>query len=44
MSMELEWLRGCVKQIDVTNIGMQHSLVDVIEKTPIKDEIDELEI
>lgn len=44
MSMELEWLRSCVKQIDVTNIGKQHSLIDAISKAPINNEIDELEI
>ena len=33
MSFELEWLGYCVKQIDVTNIGKQHSLIDVVNKT-----------
>lgn len=47
MSVELEWLRSCVKQIDVTNIGKQHSLIDAINKAPTKDDIlnlDNLEI
>ncbi len=44
MSMELDWLRSCVKQIDVTNIGKQHSLIDAVSKAPINNEIDELEI
>ena len=32
MSTELEWLRKCIKQIDVTNVGKQHSLLDTINK------------
>ena len=32
MSIEFEWLGYCVKQIDVTNIGKQHSLIDTINK------------
>lgn len=42
MSVELNWLRTCVKQIDVTNIGKQHSLIDAINKAPTKDNIDNL--
>lgn len=34
MSMELKWLKYSVKQIDVTNIGKQHSLIDAIDKAP----------
>lgn len=36
MSTELDWLRKCVEQIDVTNIGKQHSLIDAIETAPYK--------
>ena len=39
MSVELEWLRSCVKQIDVTNIGKQHSLIDAVSKAPTKDNL-----
>lgn len=39
MSVELEWLRSCVKQIDVTNIGKQHSLIDAVSKAPTKDKL-----
>lgn len=44
MSMELDWLRSCVKQIDVTNIGKQHSLIDAVSNAPVNNEMDELEI
>ena len=47
MSMELEWLRSCVKEIDVTNIGKQHSLIDAISKAPNKNsllDLDNIEI
>ena len=43
MSVELKWLRNCVEQIDVTNIGKQHSLVDVINKAPDKNDLSNLE-
>lgn len=43
MSMELKWLRNCVEEIDVTNIGKQHSLVDAINKAPTNDDITDLE-
>lgn len=39
MSIELQWLRSCVKQIDVTNIGKQHSLIDAVNKAPSKDSL-----
>lgn len=42
MSVELEWLRYCVEQIDVTNIGKQHSLVDAVNKAPTGNETIEL--
>ena len=44
MSIELEWLKTCVKQIDVTNIGKQHSLIDAINKAPTKANVSDLEI
>lgn len=42
MSIEFKWLGHCVKQIDVTNIGKQHSLIDAINNTDLEDEIDNL--
>ena len=39
MSIELQWLRSCVKQIDVTNIGKQHSLIDAVNKAPSKEDL-----
>lgn len=30
MSLTFEWLKYCIKEIDVTNIGKQHSLLDTI--------------
>ena len=39
MSIELGWLRSCVRQIDVTNIGKQHSLIDAVNKAPNKNDI-----
>lgn len=36
MAMEFDWLGYCVKQIDITNIGKQHSLIDTINKTSKK--------
>lgn len=43
MSMQLEWLRNCVKQIDVTNIGKQHSLIDAVNKAPSSNDFEDLE-
>lgn len=42
MSSQFVWLRYCVKQIDVTNIGKQHSLIDGINKVPENGEIEDL--
>lgn len=42
MAIELEWLKSCTKQIDVTNIGKQHSLIDVLRKTLAKDNLSNL--
>ena len=44
MSVELEWLRNCVKQIDVTNIGKQHSLIDAVNKAPISMDLNDIEL
>lgn len=35
MSIEFVWLKTCVKQIDVTNIGKQFSLIYAIKNTDI---------
>lgn len=35
MSQKLDWLKECVKQFDVTDIGKQHSLLDVINSPSI---------
>ncbi len=39
MSIELKWLKNCVKQIDVTNIGKQHSMIDIINKSVNEDKL-----
>lgn len=45
MSFELKWLSSCTKQIDVTNIGKQHSLLDAIStSSAISSNINDLEI
>lgn len=36
MSIEFEWLKYCVKEIDVTNIGKQHSLVEILNEIIVK--------
>lgn len=33
MSKTLDWLKYCVKKIDVTNIGKQHSLITTLKNT-----------
>ncbi|MBQ9298824.1 MAG: hypothetical protein IJ223_07390 [Clostridia bacterium] len=43
MSVEFKWLRNCVKQIDVTNIGKQHSLIDAVNKAPFEDNLSNLD-
>lgn len=43
MSIELKWLGNCIEQIDVTNIGKQHSLLDTINKTSVSNELSGLE-
>ena len=42
MSMEFVWLGYCVKQVDITNIGKQHSLVDAINKAPNNNALSDL--
>ena len=32
MSLQLEWLKHCVKAMDVTTIGKQHSLISTVNK------------
>ena len=47
MTLTLKWLRFCVKEIDVTNIGKQHSLLDTINKSYNQDglsNLDDIEI
>lgn len=44
MSIELKWLKNCVKQIDVTNIGKQHSLLETISKATNDNDLSDLEI
>lgn len=44
MTFNLSWLKYCIKQIDVTNIGKQHSLVDTINKAPIETDLSDIEI
>lgn len=34
MSSDLTWLRFCVKEMDLTNIGKRHSVVDVLKDAP----------
>lgn len=43
MTLTLKWLRFCVKEIDVTNIGKQHSLLDTINKPYIGDDLSNLD-
>ena len=42
MSMKIKWLKYCVRQIDVTNIGKQHSLISTINKEPSKEELSDM--
>ena len=43
MALTLQWLKYCVKEIDVTNIGKQHSLLDTINKAPVQDNLSNLD-
>jgi len=42
MALKLKWLKYCIKEIDVTNIGKQHSLIDIINKAPISNDLSEI--
>lgn len=44
MNLRFTWLKHSAKQIDVTNIGKQHSLVDISNKAPVESEIEEPEL
>ena len=44
MTKELKWLKKCVKQIDITNIGKQHSMIDTINKTPLENDFFDIEL
>ncbi len=47
MTLTFNWLKYCIKEIDVTNIGKQHSLKDTINKVPTDNksmELNDLEI
>lgn len=44
MAIELEWLRKCVRQIDVTNVGKQHSLINIISNAPSKNDLSSIEL
>ena len=41
MTLTFDWLKYCIKQIDVTNIGRQHSLIDTITKTSIEENLED---
>lgn len=42
MSQELPWLKPCVKEFDVTNVGKQFSLIQTIKDAPeVEKEIEE---
>lgn len=43
MTLTLKWLRFCVKEIDVTNIDKQHSLLDTINKPYNEDDLSNLD-
>jgi len=36
MSIQLKWLKYCVKEMDVTNIGKQYSMINVINEASKK--------
>ncbi len=44
LSMDFNWLKYCVKEIDVTNVGKQHSLVTTINQVSNDNETEYLEI
>ena len=40
MNAELPWMRECVTKIDVTNIGAQHDLKDLLKDIAVASEED----
>ena len=40
LAKEMPWLSKCVNQIDVTNIGNQHSLLQILEEATLDLDID----
>lgn len=43
MTLKYKWLKDCVKQIDVTNIGRQHSLVDAVQNAPTENDLSNMD-
>ena len=43
MTVTFDWFRYSIKQIDVTNIGKQHSLINIINNVPTNNELDNIE-
>ena len=35
LTQELPWIGKCVNKIDVTNIGQQHDLIDLVQTEPL---------
>lgn len=44
ITITFEWLEYCVKKMDVTNVGKQHSLTDMFSKKTTKDSLANIEI
>lgn len=44
ITITFEWLEYCIKEIDVTNVGRQHSLKDMFSKKTNKDNLADIEI
>lgn len=42
MALTFDWLKYSIKQIDVTNIGRQHSLINTINETQTQNELSDL--
>lgn len=40
MATKLVWLKDCIKQFDVTNVGRQYSLLQLMSDTSINQEIE----
>ncbi len=39
MSINIKWLKHCIKKMDITNIGNQHSAIDIIMKAVSEDDL-----